>query len=122
MSTRTTCVVVDLPALAAEFVALADVAVPMTSERLAVVRAGVAAAIGRLLKLDRTFDLVEQALEVGEPGNDFDFAVRDLLGAQRDLHSAQTHITCAAQLLMRTNIALTAAATIADRDDENEVH
>lgn len=114
--------VVDLPALAAEFMALADVVAPMTAERLAVARAGIAGAIKRLAGLDRVFTLIQQTLDVAEPGSDFDFAVKDLLAVSGDLSAAQSQVCATAALLVRTNISLTAAATIETCDDATEVH
>lgn len=114
--------VVDLPALAAEFMALADVVAPMTAERLAVARENIAAAVARLVSLDRVFTGIEQTLEVGEPGSDFDFAVKDLLAVSGELSAAQTQVVATAALLVRTNISLTAAATIEACDDATEVH
>lgn len=113
---------VDLPSLAAEFDALADVVAPMTSDRLTVARSGIASAIRRLTLLDRVFAKVELAIEIGDPGSDFDFAVRDLLGVSSDLSAAQGQVSAAAALLVRTNIALTAAATIAACENGSEVH
>lgn len=104
---------VDLPTLAAEFDALCDVAGPMTSERLALVREHAATAVARLMRLGDILARAEDDLGVSDAGNDFDFLVRDLLATQRDLFTAQTHVTASMQLLMRTNIALTAAATLA---------
>ena len=103
--------VVDLPALAAEFMALADVVAPMTAERLAVARAGIAGAIKRLAGLDRVFNAIEQTLEVGEPGSDFDFAVKDLLAVSSELSAAQAQVVSTAALLVRTNISLTASVS-----------
>jgi hypothetical protein len=114
--------VVDLPALAAEFMALADVVTPMTTERLHLARVSIASAVRRLTGLERVFAAIESTLDVGEPGSDFDFAVKDLLAVSADLSTAQGQVSSTAALLVRTNISLTAAATIAACASATEVH
>jgi hypothetical protein len=104
---------VDLPALAEEFDALCDVAGPLTAQRLAVARDHVAVATARLVQLDISLARATDDLEVSDAGNDYDFLVRNLLAVQQDISAAQAQVTASMQLLMRTNIALTAAATLA---------
>lgn len=113
---------VDLPALADEYEELSEVAVPLTTERFALARTYVAEAAARLAAADHTLALAEAAMRTSEPGSDFDFLVRDLLALQRTLHNAQGLVTSSMQVLVRTNISLTAACTVAvaERGEESE--
>lgn len=108
-----TAVFVDLPTLAEEYEALSAVSIPLTRERLASAREVLASALARGARADRLLTKADAALGLAEPGSDFDFLVRDLLVLQRELFTIQVHLTSSAQLLMRTNIGLTAAATLA---------
>lgn len=110
--------VIDLPALAEEYDALADIAGPMTSQRLTEARGIVSRVHSLAGEADGKFGRALAALVHGEPGTDYDFLVRDLLELQGFLCRAQTQLASSMRLLMRANISLTAACTMAAHDGD----